>query len=514
MGKIKNTIVTILVCVTMGLSPLTLSACDNGKQETPTVPNVSGPTTPEPDVPTPPYEEPTWTEQPYNDAVANIAGLRNYTYSLESDAGSTTWEIDGDKARYFANGDNRGVYMYVDEDGKSYQLEWQMDQLYHKTDIDDFDSDALILDDLLDAVLITDYDEASDSYSATMSGKSYTLTIDGNDLTFEGDDEIINVWNVGSTNVPMPSANRIVDDTHKEDVEPNPPVNPDDGKDDDKHENENKLFTENNGVRTYNSKLLGETIKEILLSEYSAGKTVLEKFTDKGAVIEEILYVSSNSGDIKIATLDEWGDDQKSIKVIDIFTIPESVASGFSDNKQSWVDGLSGTKSRCIDHTLETILYEESINNQAELKQIAEKCFEKIATVGVQTSSCEKEGTPNKRYENAEVLRVFARWNIAEGVAGYDLGNTHRKGLLVIANDANGDPLCVTMDVATSSWNSFEDSILKPDAKKDKFIVYAMGTETEIDKDFFADKSKENTNNVANNTAKQVALPVGREREE
>ena len=71
-----------------------------------------------------------------------------------------------------------------------------------------------------------------------------------------------------------------------------------------------------------------------------------------------------------------------------------------------------------------------------------------------------------------------------DGQAGLGLGNFRSKILVGIIKDGNGTYMFVRMNVATTSYKSFEDSILNGD-RNDKFVVYKMDRVQELDKQFF-----------------------------
>ena len=143
--------------------------------------------------------------------------------------------------------------------------------------------------------------------------------------------------------------------------------------------------------------------------------------------------------------------------------------------------------------------------HQAVLKEVFGKALDKVAVDGVQPTGYDTKGEPKERYANSEVLAVFEFGDGLDGQAGLDLGYTHRKGLVGIIKDGNGQPMIVRMNVATTSLDSFENTVLnKENSINNKFVVYKMDKELNIDKQFMqAEKSKDNT------AERAVALPSG-----
>ncbi len=498
MSKFEKRLAPLVLATVMGLSFISLTACGDGK--TPTEPVNPGPGIEAPDNPpvnppivTPGPEEPgdQIPTEAYDVFVANMGLRRNYTYSVTADGTATIYQIDGDKVCFYEVGSGYETIWYT-ENGSSYQLKYEDDGYYHKTNIDAFDTDEYILKDMQNANIVS-YDEDSEKYIVELDGKQYSATVSDDAVVFDDSNKICVVEAVNKTTFPVIDNSQIKDESSPvKPVDPEKPVVPGD-----------KIYTvDAQGVRTYNSKLLGEILKTAMNTEDESGKTLLNKFSSGvGVSVDDILYVSTEGDTIEIGTVAQFSNN----KIIEIFKIEKSSVGEIGDSKEAWVSEITRqTTEFVLGYELIRIDYDASMDaeHQAVLKEVFGKALDKVAVDGVQVSGYNKKGEPKDRYANSEVLAVFEFGDGLDGQAGLDLGYTHRKGLVGIIKDGNGQPVIVSMNVATTNLDSFENTVLnKEKDKNNKFVVYKMDIEQNIDNQFFKEEEK-----AKNNVAKNVAV--------
>lgn len=497
----KSWIILVVLIFTFIAVFSLLTACNNGNSPESETPSTDDPsTTPSEEQPSDPSDdEPSWTTDEYDAIVAQMGLTQNYTYTNYVDGSTNIYRIVGDSVDFRLDGNNRSTIWYV-ENNVSYQLKYESDKYYHKTVIDNFDVNSFIYNDMADAT-ITEYDEETQQYTITMGGVTYSMQISTDKIELFSSLSAITIEDIDNTTFPFPNEWDIRDDTKTPD-EPNPPV-----VDPDEPDVEEKIYAlGDKGERIYNSKLLGETVKEILNTEDATGKnkiTELLQGDDFKVTVEKVLFVSTEGEYIQIGTI--LLVHENNVSVIDIIKISHSTVSQLNSDKQSWVVELSSaTASKININDMMRFNYSESIeaSHQEDLKRIMEMALDRIAVHGVQSHGITVEGTPEPRYANSQVLAVFEADNGMDGKAGLGLGYVSSKTLAGTIIDGNGTLMYVVIHVATSErlGETLEERILGGA----DFIVFNMEKNQEIDKQFFETDEATSVQNLLRNS---VALP-------
>lgn len=496
-GFILKKATPVIVCVVMGFTMLT--GCND--QKTPEKPvdppgqhQPENPPEEKPVDPTP--EDPTWTTEAYDEFFAKMGLAKNYAYSLTENGNTDVYQIDGDKVLI----NDYETYLYS-EGGQYYRLTYnEADGKWHKTLNEPVNVDSFIYDSMQN-VFIDDYDAETDKYSVHFNGQVFEMKVTEDYVTFNRGTTTIKVEYIGQVTVEIPADRYVINDIEKP-IDPNPP--------EEKPEEpvvEEKIYTvDAQGVRVYNSKLLGEVVKEAMNAKDENGKSLYANSTQGfGGSVDDVMVVSTEGENIEIGSVTTTS---KGGKLIDVIKIAKSSVSGFPDDKASWLKSLT-PEMIVAGLDLIAINYEASVEQtrQEVLKQIMSKAMEKVATIGVQSRVDATNVTPKPRYANCEVLQVFEDEDPLDGHAGLGLGNTHRKILTGVVKDKDGRHVLVHLNLATTSFKSFEDTIFNGDGVNDKYIVYKMDREFESDKNF-SETIKETS--VARTTAQQVALPQGK----
>ena len=487
----------LALSVAFVMSFFALTACGEGEQEkeddeTPSTEEQN----PAPDGD--PAPGPSWTTAEYDAFVAKMGTAGNYTF-VKTEAETTfTYRIEGDKVHFYENDDVYGIFWYA-EGEDFFQLKFESDKYYHKTRIASFDTASYIYNDMKSAS-ITDFDEETQTYTVTMGGATYTMVISNESVRFEGDGKSMTVEYVDDTKVQLPKDYNIKDDTAKP-SEPNPPKE----EPDDPVLPDDKIYTvDAQGNRTYNSKLLGETIKELMNSEAEDGTVLFTKLTyGYGVSVNEVLFVVTQGEDIQIGTLATIGINT----VVDVFRIAQSTVSQLAAEKQAWVDAFSeGNGIDVLD--VSRINYAVSMEepHHEVLMQIAKKAFDKLAEEGVRSEGLNTVGTPEPRYANSEVLAAFEGEDVLEGQAGLGLGYIHTRLIFAIIRDGNGVPMAVEMNLASTSYASFEESVLD-ESGLHTFVVYQMTRAQEIDAQFFETDEGTDAGSAILAMPPQITLP-------
>ena len=477
MKKLYKLLLPVALSAAMLFSAISLTACNNEPSQEPAGTGTGSTTptpeeNPKPDQPeTPENKIPT---EKYDAFVASMAKNRNYTYSVTANGTATIYQIDGDKVCFYVVGENTQTILYT-EGGYSYQLKYETsDGYYYKTDIDAYSTDEYILNDMKEAKF-TLYDGNTKEYAVELDSAMYAMTVSDDAITFQNSAKILTVELFGKTTVPTIEESQIKDETSEKPEQPEkPPVG------------EEKIYTVNNGVRVYNSKLLGETLIAAMHSEYENGQTVFHKYTSNmGNEILDVLYVSTSGSVIEVGTIALYGTN----KIIELFKIEKSSVESVGSSTDEWTALI---KQQAINFVLGYELigidYEPSIEaeHQAVLKEVLKKALDKVVVDGVQVGGYNTKYEPKPRYANSQVLAVFEFKDGNDGHAGLDLGNTHRKGLVGIIKDADGQLMIVRMNIATTNLTTFEETVLnKENSINNKFVVYNMDKELELDEQFF-----------------------------
>lgn len=501
-GFILKKATPVFVCIVMGVTMLT--GCNDQKtpekptdppgQHQPENPPEEKPVDPTPVDPTP--GDPTWTAEAYDEFFAKMGLTKNYTYSLTENGNIDVYQFDGDKVLI----NDYETYLYSEAD-QFYRLTYnEADGKWHKTLSEPVDVDSFIYDSMQN-VIIDDYDAETKKYSVHFNNQVFEMEVTEDYVVFNNGTTKIKVDGIGQGTIEIPADKYVINDIEKP-IDPNPPViDPDDPV------VEDKIFTVNaQGVRVYNSKLLGDTFKEVMNTLNDEGKPIYSTITSGlGVSVDEILFVSTQDN-LQIGFIATGPEG----KIMQVVNISDDKVAQLGDGKSDWVDALS-SKGTYGNNDYTNIYYNASVeaNRQTELKQIMSKALEKVATIGVQSGGVNAASdAPKTRYANCEVLQVFEGADGLDGTAGLGLGNTHRRMLTAMIKDKDGALVWVRMNLATTSFKSFDDTILKGDGINDKFIVYKMDREIESDKNFSNNTSKQAS--VAKTVARQVALPQGK----
>lgn len=483
----------------VGASVLTFSACATndtpGKHEQTDGPGYVDPTPdgqtpidPVPVDPIPDDEKPVdpTPEEPvvdldkeFNEFLAKMNAEGDYTYTLSDD---NFYLIDGTSVKACLDGNRNGdFYMY--EDGVPYVYRFEGSKgLWHKENFEQFDADSLVLEKLNDAIVI-DYDSKTETYSIQMDGKVYDATFDGEALTMTLESgEEFSISKVGETNVELPKAMFIVDDTEKEEEKP-PVVEPDEP--DEPVVEEEKVYTlDEQGNRVYNSKVLAEVFLTALNST-KEGETqnVYASITyGYGAKVNDIKFVNSNGGKLQIGATAVSIYDANNFA---IFDIDEDAFASIENDKDAWI---SAVNSKNISVNNSNIM--QYTTDDAQYGEIVATAFEnvanKLAENGVQNESINTLGTPITKLKNADVVWAYSIENSRTG-SGYDIGNVARCGLAGVVLNAEGNYEYFETAVV-SRWSASKGPLERV-AENGVFIVTDLENNIEANNDFYKTKS-------------------------
>ena len=474
----------------VGASVLTFSACamgnDEGKGDDPGGPVYVDPTpdNPKPDDPTPvdptPDEPVVNPDKEFNEFLANLNAEGSYTYTLSED---DFYLVEGTSVKACLDGNRDGDF-YVYEDGVPYAYRFESSKgLWHKEDFEEFDVNSLVLDELNSAI-VTDYDEKTETYSIEMGGKVYTATLDDEGLTMALENgEEFSISEIGSTEVNLPRAMFIVDNTEKDPE--NPPItDPEDPVVD-----EDKVYTlDEQGNRVYDSKVLAEVFLTALNST-KEGETqnVYASITSGvGASVEEVKFVSSEDGYLVI------GATSTSIfnaHTFDIFKVKIDDFKDVGNNKNAWISAIN---SKIISRDTASIM--QYTTDDAQYGKIVETAFEnvanKLAENGVQNDSINTIGTPITKLKNSDVIWAYSTKNDRTSV-GFDMGNIAFCGLAGVVLNAEGDYEYFETTVVTR-WLTTETP-LETVAENGVFLVSYFENNIEANSDFY---KTENTKSI------------------
>ncbi len=470
----------------VGASVLTFSACamgnDEGKGDDPGGPVYVDPTpdNPKPDDPTPvdptPDEPVVNPDKEFNEFLANLSAEGSYTYTLSED---DFYLVEGTSVKACLDGNRDGDF-YVYEDGVPYAYRFESSKgLWHKEDFEEFDVNSLVLDELNSAI-VTDYDEKTETYSIEMGGKVYTATLDDEGLTMALENgEEFSISEIGSTEVNLPRAMFIVDNTEKDPE--NPPItDPEDPVVD-----EDKVYTlDEQGNRVYDSKVLAEVFLTALNST-KEGETqnVYASITyGYGAKVNDIKFVNSNGGKLQIGATAVSIYDANNFA---IFDIDEDAFASIENDKDAWI---SAVNSKNISVNNSNIM--QYTTDDAQYGEIVATAFEnvanKLAENGVQNESINTLGTPITKLKNADVVWAYSIENSRTG-SGYDIGNVARCGLAGVVLNAEGNYEYFETAVV-SRWSASKGPLERV-AENGVFIVTDLENNIEANNDFYKTKS-------------------------
>ena len=470
----------------VGASVLTFSACamgnDEGKGDNPGGPVYVDPTpdNPKPDDPTPvdptPDDPVVNPDKEFNEFLANLNAEGSYTYTLSED---DFYLVEGTSVKACLDGNRDGDF-YVYEDGVPYAYRFESSKgLWHKEDFEEFDVNSLVLDELNSAI-VTDYDEQTETYSIEMGGKVYTATLDDEGLTMALENgEEFSISEIGSTEVNLPRAMFIVDNTEKDPE--NPPItDPEDPVVD-----EDKVYTlDEQGNRVYDSKVLAEVFLTALNST-KEGETqnVYASITyGYGAKVNDIKFVNSNGGKLQIGATAVSIYDANNFA---IFDIDEDAFASIENDKDAWI---SAVNSKNISVNNSNIM--QYTTDDAQYGEIVATAFEnvanKLAENGVQNESINTLGTPITKLKNADVVWAYSIENSRTG-SGYDIGNVARCGLAGVVLNAEGNYEYFETAVV-SRWSASKGPLERV-AENGVFIVTDLENNIEANNDFYKTKS-------------------------
>lgn len=467
----------------VGASVLTFSACamgnDEGKGDDPGGPVYVDPTpdNPKPDDPTPvdptPDDPVVNPDKEFNEFLANLNAEGSYTYTLSED---DFYLVEGTSVKACLDGNRDGDF-YVYEDGVPYAYRFESSKgLWHKEDFEEYNVNSLVLDELNSAI-VTDYDEKTETYSIEMGGKVYTATLDDEGLTMALENgEEFSISEIGSTEVNLPRAMFIVDDTEKDPE--NPPItDPEDPVVD-----EDKVYTlDEQGNRVYDSKVLAEVFLTALNSTKEGETETIYQDLTFGASksVNEVKFVSTADNSLKFGALTESKSGNINFGVFEL-----NISS---------IDSLSANKSDWINVLMDKNVYElpdssrvQYTTDDAQYGEIVETAFEnvanKLAENGVQKDSINTLGTPITKLKNSDVIWAYSIENDRTG-AGYDMGNTARCGLAGVILNAEGKYEYFETAIVTR-WLTTETP-LETVAKDGVFLVSYLENNIEANSDFY-----------------------------
>lgn len=343
------------------------------------------------------------------DSLSNV----NYTLQKTTSTNSTLYKINGDNWHVFDGSNDKGYY-YLVESNQAYLLNFNTDDnLWHKTATDLRDETTLIRADL-ESANWTSYNSKTGEIEGTLNGESVVMVLSENGAEISGDNFVYNIKDVGTTNVNLPSEEKIYDET-------NPPVV------------EEWLYKVNQdgsysfniqGIMSVMNENVGDTT---LMGEYYQNFFVINGIVLQNRKIDDIVFVNPTQTSFKMGMMVD-GNGNKYFTTL-------------NDKNGSWEDFILNSENNTLEKFKEyldkdkkrleigdTISFEYSTDTATaqqleDFNAMTSNILNRLENVGIQPTSINNEGKDKiENYGDAEVLFGFKTARADQPSAGCDLG--------------------------------------------------------------------------------------------
>lgn len=339
------------------------------------------------------------------DSLSNV----NYTLQKTTSTNSTLYKINGDNWHVFDGSNDKGYY-YLVENNQAYLLNFNTDDnLWHKTATDLRDETTLIRADL-ESANWTSYNSKTGEIEGTLNGENVVMVLSENGAEISGDNFVYNIKDVGTTNVNLPSEEKIYDET-------NPPVV------------EEWLYKVNqDGSYSFNIQAMTNVLNEkgedgtTWVAEYYKNL-----FIAKNRNVDHVVFVNPTTTGIEIGLVGDVNGD--------LFF------GNMSNQNGSWETFISDETNNSIEKFKEFLttdkkpferedqIYFEYSTDTATAQQLEDfnamtsNILNRLENVGIQPTSINNEGKDKiENYGDAEVLFGFKTARADQPSAGCDLG--------------------------------------------------------------------------------------------
>ena len=408
------------------------------------------------------------------DSLSNV----NYTLQKTTSTNSTLYKINGDNWHVFDGSNDKGYY-YLVENNQAYLLNFNTDDnLWHKTATDLRDETTLIRADL-ESANWTSYNSKTGEIEGTLNGESVVMVLSENGAEISGDNFVYNIKDVGTTNVNLPSEEKIYDET-------NPPVV------------EEWLYKVNqDGSYSFNIQAMTNVLNEkgedgtTWVAEYYKNL-----FIAKNRNVDHVVFVNPTTTGIEIGLVGDVNGD--------LFF------GNMSNQNGSWETFISDETNNSIEKFKEFLttdkkpferedqIYFEYSTDTATAQQLEDfnamtlNILNRLENVGIQPTSINNEGKDKiENYGDAEVLFGFKTAKPDRVQAGYDLGYTYNWDHYYVLN-VDGQLEFAKMHVVAAQNGGTEENVINNVDKK--WIITSIEREN-LDNGnlmLFGEKTEEN----------------------
>lgn len=382
------------------------------------------------------------------DSLSNV----NYTLQKTTSTNSTLYKINGDNWHVFDGSNDKGYY-YLVENNQAYLLNFNTDDnLWHKTATDLRDETTLIRADL-ESANWTSYNSKTGEIEGTLNGESVVMVLSENGAEISGDNFVYNIKDVGTTNVNLPSEEKIYDET-------NPPVV------------EEWLYKVNqDGSYSFNIQAMTNVLNE----KGEDGTTWVDEyyrnlFLFKDRYVDKVLFINPTSTSIKIG----MDANQNGVKyfgsmICENGSWEEFLKTEENNSIEKFKEYLTSTKNP---FELDDQIYYEYSTDTATAQQLEDfnamtsNILNRLENVGIQPTSINNEGKDKiENYGDAEVLFGFKTAKPDRVQAGYDLGYTYNWDHYYVLN-VDGQLEFAKMHVVAAQNGGTEENVINNVDKK------------------------------------------------
>lgn len=376
------------------------------------------------------------------DSLSNV----NYTLQKTTSTNSTLYKINGDNWHVFDGSNDKGYY-YLVENNQAYLLNFNTDDnLWHKTATDLRDETTLIRSDL-ERANWTSYNSKTGEIEGTLNGESVVMVLSENGAEISGNNFVYNIKDVGTTNVNLPSEEKIYDET-------NPPVV------------EEWLYKVNqDGSYSFNIQAMTNVLNE----KGEDGKTWVDEyyrnlFLFKDRYVDKVLFINPTSTSIKIG----MDANQNGVKyfgsmICENGSWEEFLKTEENNSIEKFKEYLTSTKNP---FELDDQIYYEYSTDTATEQQLEDfnamtlNILNRLENVGIQPTSINNEGKDKiENYGDAEVLFGFKTAKPDRVQAGYDLGYTYNWDHYYVLN-VEGQLEFAKMHIVVAENGGIENNVI------------------------------------------------------
>ena len=356
---------------------------------------------------------------PEDEINAFIERMRegNYTLEVNGRSGDAVYYVNVDNLFIVPDNQEENGYYYIVEDGKSYRLDFNTnDNKWHKTEAEEIDVDNLILNGLETATW-TNIDYINGTIYGILNDDDVALVLGEDRITIDGNVNDYEVYDVGSTNITLPDASLIVNESE---ITP-PPVDEDE-----------EIYTiDQDGNKVFDT----ETIVKALNADVGNGQTWFEKFYNEGGWLDghtliKLAYVQPSAGELQFGVL-EYVNDNPVKRFLNLYYDENQWQSFLADDSKNNISDFKALLETNQDYLIrrgDIIQYEYSTEDgtpeQVEaFTGLTESALDRLTNVGVQASILEEVGEKHD-VENADILLGF-KTETRFSPGGFDLGTLY-----------------------------------------------------------------------------------------